>query len=239
MPGLEHSTEVDTKAIHRAAATYYAARPASVASDVAEIEEIYHRGFLNDIPDDMTQEQADEVAAQAAGDLEYWPVRARAMVKSLAGRHEQLTEEEVASLEAAQQRLTRGARLEKQLASSDIDSAEFEEEQLELLDDEDETGAAIPDSRWALLFDRGDFDFMTESSRSAQRVRPLLRRRPERSLRRAVRRTSTRGTSRWRSSWSSVASGRSSRMLHWRRSTPSWEESRRTAPPSPRSPEIG
>jgi hypothetical protein len=164
VPGLEHSTEIDTKAIHRAAATYYAARPASVASDVGEIEEIYHRGFLNDIPEGMTEAQADDVARRLGADLEYWPVRARALVKSLAGRHEQLSEEEVISLEASQQRLTRGARLEKRLASSDIDSATFEEGQLELLD-EDETDAAIPDSRWALLFARGDFDFMTESSR--------------------------------------------------------------------------
>ncbi|MGW5152995.1 AAA family ATPase [Rhodococcus koreensis] len=161
VPGLEHSTEIDTKAIHRAAAKYYAARPASVASDVAEIEEIYHRGFLNDIPEDMTEPQADDVARRLGGDLEYWPVPARATVKSLAGRHDQLTEEEVASLKASQQRLTRGARLEKRLASSDVDSAAYEEAQLELLD----TGAAIPDSRWALLFDRGDFEFMTESSR--------------------------------------------------------------------------
>lgn len=165
VPGLEHSTEVDTKAIHRAAAIYYAARPASVAADVAEIEEIYHRGFLNDLPVDMSKDQADRVVRSLAGDLEYWPVYARAMVKSIAGRHEQLTEEEVASLEVAQQRLTRGARLEKQLASSDVASAAFEEAQLGLLDDEDETGAAIPDSRWLLLFDRGDFEFMTESSR--------------------------------------------------------------------------
>jgi hypothetical protein len=163
VPGLEHSTEVDTKAIHRAAVAYYVARPASVASEVAEIEEIYHRGFLNDIPEDMTEAQADDVARRLGGDLEYWPVHARAMVKSLAGRHDQLTEEEVESLKASQQRLTRGARLEKRLASSDVDSAAYEEAQLELLDDE--TGAAIPDSRWALLFARGDFDFMTESSR--------------------------------------------------------------------------
>ena len=166
VPGLEHSTEVDTKAIHRAAATYYAERPASVPDDVAEIEEIYHRGFLDDLPIDMTEGEADEVVRKLAGDIEYWPVRARATVKSLAGRHEQLTEEEVASLAVFQQRLARGARLEKRLASSDVGSAAFEEAQLEQLDeDEDVTGAAIPDSRWALLFDRGDFEFMTESSR--------------------------------------------------------------------------
>jgi hypothetical protein len=164
VPGLEHSTEIDTKAIHRGAARYYAARPASVASDVAEIEEIYHRGFLNDIPEDMTDAQADDVARRLGADLEYWPVHARATVKSLAGRHDQLTEEEVMSLEASQQRLTRGARLEKRLASSDVDSAAYEEAQLELLD-EDETDAAIPDPRWTLLFERGDFEFMTESSR--------------------------------------------------------------------------
>ncbi|AQA21366.1 hypothetical protein BTZ20_2854 [Rhodococcus sp. MTM3W5.2] len=163
VPGLEHSTEVDTKAIHHEAAEYYATRPASVPSDVAEIEEIYHRGFLNNIPEDMTEPQADDVARRLGEDLEYWPVQARATVKSFAGRHDQLTEEEVASLEASQQRLTRGARLEKRLASSDIGSAGYEEAQLELLDDD--TGAAIPDSRWALLFDRGDFEFMTESSR--------------------------------------------------------------------------
>jgi hypothetical protein len=162
VPGLEHSTEIDTTAIHGAAATYYAARPASVASDVAEIEEIYHRGFLNDIPEDMTEPQADDVARRLAGDLEYWPVHARATVKALAGRHDQLTEEEVASLTVAQQVRTRGARLEKHLASSDVDSATFEEAQIERLD---ETGEAIPDSRWALLFDRGDFEFMSESSR--------------------------------------------------------------------------
>jgi AAA ATPase domain len=164
VPGLEHSANVDTKAIHRAAATYYAARPPSVARDVAEIEEIYHRGFLDDVPDDMPQEQAENVVRRLAGDIEYWPVHSRAMVKSRAGRDIQLTEEEVTSLNTAQQRITRSARLKKQLASSDVASAEFEEEQLELLDG-DEEGAAIPDSRWKLLFDRGDFDFMTESSR--------------------------------------------------------------------------
>ena len=58
-------------------------------------------------------------------------MRSRATVKSLAGRHDQLTEEEVASLGTAQQRATRSARLEKQLASSDIGSAAFEEAQLE------------------------------------------------------------------------------------------------------------
>jgi hypothetical protein len=165
VPGLEHSADVDTRAIHRAAAAYYAARPASVAPDVAEIEEIYHRGFLDDLPDDMPQEQAESILRRLAGDVGYWPVYSRAVLKSLAGRYEEQTEAEVASLGAAQQRITRGARLEKQLASSDIGSAEFEEEQLELLDDEDDASAAIPDSRWKLLFDRGDFDFMTESSR--------------------------------------------------------------------------
>jgi len=166
VPGLEQSADVDTKAIHRAAATYYAARPDSVAPDVAEIEEIYHRGFLDDIPDDMPEEQAENVVRRLAGDLEYWPLHSRALLKSRAGRHDQLTEEEVASLDVAQQRLTRGARLKKQFASSDVESAEFEEAQLGLLDDEEgDTGAAIPDSRWQLLFDRGDFEFMTESSR--------------------------------------------------------------------------
>ena len=97
-------------------------------------------------------------------DIDYWPVHARAMVKSLAGRHDELTEEEVTSLSSDQQRQTRGVRLEKRLASSDVSSATFEEAQLEQLDEE-ETEDAIPDSRWALLFDRGDFEFMTESSR--------------------------------------------------------------------------
>ena len=91
-------------------------------------------------------------------------MHSRAIVKSRAGRNLKLTEEEVTSLNTAQQRVTRSARLKKQLASSDVASAEFEEQQLEVLDG-DEEGAAIPDSRWKLLFDRGDFDFMTESSR--------------------------------------------------------------------------
>jgi hypothetical protein len=165
VPGLEHNSEIDTAAIHRAAARYYAAHPASVAPDVARIEEIYHRGFLNDIPDDLSADQADLVVHRLAGDLEYWPVQARARVKALAGRHDQLTEEEVASLAVAQQRVTRDARIKRKLASSDVDAAVFEEAQLETLDDEDGTDPAIPESRWLLLFDRGDFEFMTESSR--------------------------------------------------------------------------
>ncbi|MGD9525716.1 MAG: ATP-binding protein [Dehalococcoidia bacterium] len=166
VPGLEQSTDVDTEAIHRAAVAYYAARPDSVAPAIAEIEEVYHRGLLDNLPDDMPQEQAENVVRGLAVDIEYWPLRARALVKSRAGNHDQLTEDEVMSLGAAQQRRTRGARLEKQLASSDVDSAEFEDAQLELLDDEEgDAGAAIPDSRWRLLFYRGDFEFMTEASR--------------------------------------------------------------------------
>ena len=60
---------------------------------------------------------------------------------------------------------TRGFRLEKRLDSSDIGSAAFEEAQLGLLGEDEDTTAAIPDSRWRLLFDRGDFEFMTEASR--------------------------------------------------------------------------
>lgn len=164
VPGLEHSSDVDTRAIHQSAARYYAARPASVPEEVARIEEIYHLGLLNDIPEDLTERRAEEVVRQLAADIEYWPVRSRATVKSLAGLHVQLTEEEVATLADARQRTTRGYRLEKHVASSDIGSATFEEAQLDLLR-EDDTTAAIPDSRWELLFDRGDFEFMTESSR--------------------------------------------------------------------------
>jgi hypothetical protein len=165
VPGLEHSTDVNTREIHRAAAEYYARGPASVEPDVAEIEQIYHRGFLDDLPHDLSQEKAESILLGLAGDVEYWPVHSRAMLKSLAKRYEQQTEAELVSLEAAQQRIARGARLEKYLASSDVGSAEFEEEQLVLLDDEDGANATIPDSRWKLLFERGDFDFMTESSR--------------------------------------------------------------------------
>lgn len=166
VPGLEHSTEVDTRAIHRAAATYYAGRPASVSADVSEVEEFYHRGFLDDIPQDMPERQAQHLARELAGDLGFWPVRARATVKALAGRHSELSEEEVRSLDQSLQRHTRGARIEKQVSSWDIDSAAFEEAQLGQLDeDAADTEAAIPDPRWALLFDRGDFDFMAESSR--------------------------------------------------------------------------
>lgn len=165
VPGLEHSNDVNTREIHRAAAEYYATGPASVEPDVAEIEQIYHRAFLDDLPDNLSQEKAESILSRLAGDVEYWPVHPRALLKSLAKRTEQLTEAELASLGAARQRIARGARLEKYLASSDVGSAEFEEEQLELLDDEDGATATIPDSRWKLLFDRGDFDFMTESSR--------------------------------------------------------------------------
>jgi hypothetical protein len=165
VPGLEHNADVDTRAIHRAAAAYYAARPASVAPDDAEIEEIYHRGFLDDLPDEMPQGQAENILRRLAGDVGFWPVHSRAMLKSLAGRYEQQTEAELASLGAAQQRIARGVRLGLDLASSDVGSAEFEEAQLDLLDDEDDASAAISDSRWKLLFDRGDFDFITESSR--------------------------------------------------------------------------
>lgn len=164
VPGLEHSKEVDTRAIHREAAEYYGRPHASVPDDVAWIEEIYHLGFLNQLPDDLTAARASEVVRRLTGDIEFWPVHARARVKSLAGRHDELTEEEVASLTREQQRRTRGLRLGKRRASSDVGSASYEEAQLELLD-QDDAGDAIPDSRWALLFDRGDFEFMTESSR--------------------------------------------------------------------------
>jgi hypothetical protein len=164
VPGLERSSEVDTRAIHRAAASYYAALPASVPPGTAEIEEIYHRGFLDEIPDDMPEDRAQAVMRALAGDLEYWPEHSRAVIKSLAGRHEQLTENEVSSLDVHRQVITRGARLKRSVDSSDSGSAAFEEAQLERLD-EDDTGAAIPDSRWQLLFERGDFAFMTESSR--------------------------------------------------------------------------
>lgn len=165
VPGLEHSSDVDTRAIHVAAARYYAERPTSVPEDVARIEEIYHLGLLDDLPENMSESLAEEVVRQLAADIEYWPVRSRATVKSLAGRHIQLTEEEVATLTAPRQLKTRGYRLEKQLESSDIGSAAFEAAQLDLLGDDGDTTAAIPDSRWRLLFDRGDFEFMTESSR--------------------------------------------------------------------------
>ena len=165
VPGLEHSSDVDTRAIHVAAARYYAERPTSVPEDVARIEEIYHLGLLDDLPQNMPESLAEEVVRQLAADIEFWPVRSRATVKSLAGRHIQLTEEEVATLAAPRQVTTRGFRLEKRLESYDIGSAAYEEAQLGLLGEDENTTAAIPDSRWRLLFDRGDFEFMTEASR--------------------------------------------------------------------------
>lgn len=167
VPGLEQNPDINAEAIHRAAATYYAGRPASVDPDAAEIEQIYHRGFFEDISDILprtraARSKADWVVRNLAGDIEFWPVGARAAVKSLAGRHTQLTETEVASLAAEEQRRSRGIRIEESLASWDVDSAAYEESQLELLDDT--AREAIPDSRWALLFDRGDFEFMSESS---------------------------------------------------------------------------
>lgn len=162
VPGLEHSTEVDTQEIHRRAADYYGRPHASVPDDVAWVEQIYHLGFLDRLPGDLTEARAGEVVRRLTGDIDFWPVHARARVKSLAGRHDELTEEEVASLTREQQRRSRGLRLGKRRASSDVGSASYEEAQLDLLDD---SGDAIPDERWALLFDRGDFEFMTESSR--------------------------------------------------------------------------
>ncbi|MFY1620995.1 hypothetical protein, partial [Micromonospora sp. WMMD736] len=169
VPGLERSTDIDTEAIHRAAATYYAARRDSANPDItkaARVEEIYHRGFLDDIPADMAAGEADELVRSIAGDLQNWPVHPRATVKAVAGRHDQLTEEEVASLDFEQQIRTRDVRLGKYHASSDIDSATFEETQLgQLQGYPDAPTAAIPESRWALLFDRGDFQFISKSSR--------------------------------------------------------------------------
>jgi hypothetical protein len=171
VPGLENSHEVDTRAIHRAAAAYYARRPDTVPEDVARIEEIYHLGFLDELPRDLSKADADDVVRRLGEDIDFWPIGPRAAVKSLAGRHDELTEDEVASLGRAQQVVTRGVRLEKGRASYDVGSTAFEEAQLaDLVGPEpggtdEEGGDAIPDARWGLLFDRGDFAFMTESSR--------------------------------------------------------------------------
>ena len=200
VPGLEHSADVDTKAIHRAAATYYAARPASVAPDVAEIEEIYHRGFLDDIPDDLPEEQAENVVRRLAGDLEYWPLHSRAMVKSLAGRHDQLTEEEVASLDVAQQRAharcpaREAARLiGRRFGGVRGGSARAARRR------RGRHRCGHPGLALAAPLRPRRLRVHDRVVTGAQRVRPILRCRPIPYSRRALRRTSIRGTSRWRS----------------------------------------
>ena len=217
---------------------YYAARPASVPADVAGSRRSTTGGSSTTCPQNMPESQAEEVVRQLGGDIEFWPVRSRATVKSLAGRHDPAHRGRGGHRSQRPASHDPGLRLEKRLESST--SARRRTRRLSSACSEEDAGttAAIPDSRWRLLFDRGDFEFMTEVVARAHRVRPLLHCRPLAESRRAARRTNTRGSSRSRSCWSSAASDPRSRRRHWQRSIPAGTRRDATAPPSQRSPEM-
>jgi hypothetical protein len=161
VPGLESSSEINTQAIHRRAAFYYAARPPGVDAEVAWSEEMYHRGFVDDISNGISERTAHEVVRALGEDLEFWPLRTRARVKMSAGEYETLSEKEIASLDVDEQITTRGARIAHSRWSGNLSSAYFEESHLVSLG----TSKTIPDSRWVMLFDRGEFAFVNDSSR--------------------------------------------------------------------------
>lgn len=162
VPGLETSAEIDTAEIHRRAASYYASRPAGIDVSTIWLEEIYHRGFIEDVFVGMSRMEADDIVRMLGADLEFWPLRTRASVKASAGRYDTLTEEEVASLDVEDQVTTRDARIASYRSWGDTAHAHWEESQLVSVG----TIETIPDSRWLLLFDRGEFDFMAESARA-------------------------------------------------------------------------
>ena len=161
IPGLESSKDIDTPSIHARAADYYDARPSDVPPAVARTESVYHRGFVEDVAYRMSAQEADEIVRALGEDLEFWPVQRRAELKSLAGRHIALSEEEVSALSNDAQLVTRGARMSKYRSYGDSMSSGFEEQRL----DELGTIETIPDPRWILLFDRGEFMFISESAR--------------------------------------------------------------------------
>ncbi|CAH0137266.1 hypothetical protein SRABI26_00384 [Arthrobacter sp. Bi26] len=166
VPGLESSAEIDTKAIHLRAALYYARRPPGVDASVASIEEIYHRGFIQDVSYGMSERKADDIVRALGEDLEFWPLSTRARVKRRAREDNKLSEDEIASLDVEDQFESRGARLYASRSSGDVVSSQFEESQLVSLG----TSETIHDSRWVLLFDRGEFSFMSDSSRALQTI---------------------------------------------------------------------
>lgn len=169
VPGLEASAEIDARRIHMSAAAYYSDPPPSVDPRTAWVEENYHLGFLD--ANYMLPAQEAEAILRALGpDLDFWPLRMRAQMKSWAGRHETLTEEEVASLDWDDQYTTRGARMAQYRSKGDVGHSSFEETQLDLAARDAGVTTTIPDSRWVLLFDRGEFEFMRDSARSLHTV---------------------------------------------------------------------
>ncbi|HMS36894.1 MAG TPA: ATP-binding protein, partial [Arachnia sp.] len=176
VPGLEASPEIDAGRIHLEAADYYSRRPPSVDPRTASIERAYHLGFLDSDLWRVPPAEAEELVRALGPDLEFWPLRARARVKSWAGRHETLTEEEVAALSWDDQYTTRDARMHKYRSMGDVSQSFWEETQLDAARPDGGSEAAagapatIPDSRWVLLFDRGEYEFMRDSARALQTV---------------------------------------------------------------------
>lgn len=170
VPGLEASAEIDARRIHMAAAAYYSNPPPSVDPRTAWVEETYHLGFLDGDYWRPDFTDADDILRTLGPDLDFWPLRMRAQMKSWAGRYETLTEEEVASLDWDDQYTTRGARMAQYRSKGDVGHSSFEETQLDLAARDAGVTATIPDSRWVLLFDRGEFEFMRDSARALRTV---------------------------------------------------------------------
>ncbi|MDF1489302.1 ATP-binding protein [Tessaracoccus caeni] len=188
VPGLETSPEIDARRIHQEAVAYYAAQPPSVDARTAWVEENYHLGFLDDDLWRLTPPEAEEIVLALGPDIEFWPLRARAKAKSWAGRHETLSEEEVASLGWEDQYATRDARMDKYRSLGDVGHSSWEERQLDAARPGGGTMAVaattptIPNSRWVLLFDRGEFEFMRDSARSLHTVDRFFEDRPRHGL---------------------------------------------------------
>ncbi|WP_297105548.1 ATP-binding protein [Tessaracoccus sp.] len=182
VPGLEASPEIDARRIHLEAVDYYSTRPPSVDPRTARIEENYHLGFLDDDYWRLAPAEADDIVRALGPDLEFWPLRVRARVKSWAGRHESLSEEEVASLSWEDQYMTRGARIDKYRSLGDVSHSSWEERQLDAAGPGAGAAATIPDSRWVLLFDRGEYEFMRDSARSLRTIDRFFESRGQRSM---------------------------------------------------------
>ncbi|MGB5759670.1 MAG: ATP-binding protein, partial [Acidimicrobiales bacterium] len=165
--GLQSDPDVPTAAIHRSAAEYYERGPDGVPDEVAQLEASYHRGFLGDVPVDRLE--ASRLLRRLGADLNFWPVEARALLKSNAGADEQLTEKELVSLSGRLLTKSRAARIQQRQMLGDIGGAAYEADRLAQVDELDESP-----ERLNYLFGIGDFDYLTDDARARRMIEAYL-----------------------------------------------------------------